>query len=60
MTPTVVVGGLLAVAYAMIRRWERLQRRDGMREPAQERQPEPAPRRSLWARVVRRLAGGEG
>ena len=52
MTPTVVVGGLLAVAYALIRRWERLQRRDGMRAPAQERQPEPAPRRPWWRRLL--------
>ncbi len=57
MTPLGLMGVLLAAGYAMIRRWERLQRRDGMREPEQEQQPEPAPWRSLWARVVRRLAG---
>ena len=48
MTPLTLMGVLLAAAYAMIRRWERLQRRDGMREPEQELQRPPAKRAPWW------------
>ncbi len=58
MTPTVVVCGLLAAAYVMIRRWERLQQREWARHP--ESQPVPAPQDapgpgkvSWWKRILR-------
>ncbi len=52
MTPLTLMGVLLAAAYAMIRRWERLQRREGMREPEQESQRPPAKRAPWWRRLL--------
>jgi hypothetical protein len=40
MTPLGLIG-LLVAAYALIRRWERLQRREAGSEREQDRQPEP-------------------
>ncbi len=45
MTPLGLIGVLLATAYAMIRRWERLQQRELARHPESQpaAQPVPAP-----------------
>jgi hypothetical protein len=53
MTPLGLMGLLLA-AYALIRRWERLQRREAGSEREQDRQPEPetAVRRPWWKRWI--------
>ncbi len=61
MTPLGLIGVLLATAYAMIRRWERLQQRERARnhESQPAAQPEPAPqdapvpgKRAWWKRIL--------
>jgi hypothetical protein len=52
MTPFGLMGLLLA-AYALLRRWERLQRREAGSGSEQDRQPEAAVRRPWWRKLLR-------
>ncbi len=60
MTPLGLIGVLLAAAYAMIRRWERLQQREWARhhesqpaaQPVPAPQDAPGPKRAWWKRWI--------